>query len=477
MALPSRGLCLRCLGRAAPSETSSSTVAVSHRAAFSTSQPYQANPPKAKNATASGARKGKSLRLAKNTRASTGRPPAPGERKALRKRVVLSNVNALEVQGLQDFNPENAAKLGEFRGGVLGFDDATVDSLKALDGFKPTQGWSMFRRPATVVREATVELAQKLEAVQKDKSTVRRVVTGERGSGKSVLQLQGMAMAYQKGWIVLHIPEGKDLTTNQTAYEPSPDDPNIYLQPNYASQLLMNITKANYNLLNGLRISKQHSLPIPIQANISLARFAELGARDPDLAVPIWRALLEELTTPDSSEGQGQQRPPLYVSLDGFDHVMRTSLYMNAEAKNIHAHDLSLVRDFIQFLTGERKLPNGGAVVAALSQSNRAAAASLDHCLEKQLRLQAGDQGAQAMKWDPYVPADEKVVKVMQSAGLEVQELRGLSKEEARGVMEYYAQSGLLRTNVTQGLVSERWTLAGGGVVGELERGSVGMRF
>lgn len=217
MALPSRGMCLRCLGRATLSESSTSTLTIPQRAAFSTTQPQQANPPKKKGAVQASAKKGKSLRLSKNTRASSGRPPASGERKALRKRVVLSNTNALEVQGLKDFTPENVARLSELRGSVLGFDDATVDVLRALEGFKPTQGWNLFRRPAMVVREATVEFGQRLEEVKNGKSVVRRVITGERGSGKSVLQLQGMAMAYMKGCIIIHFPEGTNLASETSA--------------------------------------------------------------------------------------------------------------------------------------------------------------------------------------------------------------------------------------------------------------------
>ena len=55
--------------------------------------------------------------------------------------------------------------------------------------------------------------------------------------------------------------------------------------------------------------------------------------------------------------------------------------------------------------------------------------------------------------------------------------LQGLTKDEARGVMEYYAQSGLFREAVTEGTVSEKWTLAGSGIIGELEKASVGVRF
>ena len=53
----------------------------------------------------------------------------------------------------------------------------------------------------------------------------------------------------------------------------------------------------------------------------------------------------------------------------------------------------------------------------------------------------------------------------------------GLSKEEARSIMEYYAESGMLRAKVDDGFVSEKWSLAGMGNIGELERASVRLRI
>jgi small subunit ribosomal protein S29 len=52
----------------------------------------------------------------------------------------------------------------------------------------------------------------------------------------------------------------------------------------------------------------------------------------------------------------------------------------------------------------------------------------------------------------------------------------GLSKDEARSIMEYYAESGMLRHQVNDGFVSEKWSLAGMGNIGELERASVRAR-
>jgi RecA/RadA recombinase len=33
-------------------------------------------------------------------------------------------------------------------------------------------------------------------------------VFGKQGSGKTVLQMQAMAMALNKGWVVIHLPNG-----------------------------------------------------------------------------------------------------------------------------------------------------------------------------------------------------------------------------------------------------------------------------
>lgn len=70
-------------------------------------------------------------------------------------------------------------------------------------------------------------------------------------------------------------------------------------------------------------------------------------------------------------------------------------------------------------------------------------------------------------------------MRVLSNEGnnIEIQRLTGLSKEEARGLMEYWAKSGLMRRLIDERLVGEKWTISGGGVVGELERGCLRMRI
>jgi small subunit ribosomal protein S29 len=153
----------------------------------------------------------KTLKLKKKTVVKTGRPPAPGERKALRKRIILSNSNALEVHDMVDMTAElDAAQIGK----VMGLPGPVVDQLRAVEAFKTTQGWGMFRRPSMLIRDKSVEIAKMLQAAVDAKKTSITIIDGEKGAGKSMMLLQAMATAFSKGWIVLNIPEGKiDLNT------------------------------------------------------------------------------------------------------------------------------------------------------------------------------------------------------------------------------------------------------------------------
>jgi small subunit ribosomal protein S29 len=217
----SGSICLRCLARPAVGtlEQSSLRISTNATAAFSTSAALEANsavkkkgvsvvkPGRGANASFSKAQ-GKINKGKAGGR--TGKPPAEGERKAMRKRVVLSNTNAVEVQGLENFSAANVHDAA-LEGQVMGLSNEVIDALRATEAFKATQGWSLFRRPATLVRKETTELARLMQDVEANKTAVRRVIYGERASGKSVLALQAKAMALLKGWIVVHIPEGKSL--------------------------------------------------------------------------------------------------------------------------------------------------------------------------------------------------------------------------------------------------------------------------
>ncbi|KAK0126508.1 37S ribosomal protein S23 mitochondrial [Cadophora gregata] len=469
-----------------PSTTKGVNVAAT--AQFSTTAKLAAALVKTAKMVAGKGKGAKTLRIKKKAFVKTGKPPATGERKALRKRIVLSNTNALEVRDLRDLDGKMVDEMVAARGGegqtpqslaaavigdegalvgqVVGLKGVTVDSLRAVEAFKTTQGWGIFRRPALLIREETAALNKKMLDAEIKRETVRVVLDGDKGTGKSLMMLSAMATAFVKGWVVLNIPEAQDVTNAVTDYAAIPGtSPPLYSQNTYTANLLNQIGKANSILLADLTMSKEYSLPITVPTGISLFRLCELGGRDPDIAWPIFQALWSELTL----EG----RPPILMCLDGLSFTMQNSLYRAPDFSLIHAHDLALVKHFVDHLSGATTLPNGGAVLAATSRSHAPISKSVNLAIKQAEDRKAGRDVTQR---DPFEKNYDSRADAVLSK-MEVLHLKGLSKREARGLMEYWAKSGVLRCKVDDETVTEKWALAGNGVVGEIQRTALWMRM
>lgn len=115
---------------------------------------------------------------------------------------------------MQDLSPETMVD-ARLRGTVLGLPVTMLDQLRAVQAFKPKQGWSIFRRPGTVLRRDTLEMGRMFEKISGDGDAsekgkvVKKVITGLKGSGKTVHLLQAMAMGFLKKWVVITVPDGR----------------------------------------------------------------------------------------------------------------------------------------------------------------------------------------------------------------------------------------------------------------------------
>jgi small subunit ribosomal protein S29 len=191
-------------------------------APFSSTSRLKAQAPGAKKKTGTRQTQGppkkgvKNLVLKKKARAIGHNPPHEGERKAFKNRIILSNTNAQEVPDLHDLSVENMADNATL-GKVMAIPGPVVDSLRTLGAFKRNQGWSNYRRPACLVTEDSWNLGKIMEDLgsnshgngDSSSNSIRRVISGQRKSGKSVLLLQAMAMAILRKWVVINIPECK----------------------------------------------------------------------------------------------------------------------------------------------------------------------------------------------------------------------------------------------------------------------------
>lgn len=242
--------------------------------------------------------------------------------------------------------------------------------------------------------------------------------------------------------------------------------------------------EANSEVLSALKVSQQHPSLRGLKPDSTLEQLAQLGCKDPAVAWTVFQALWTELTATAPAQGMEknfQPRPPMLVAVDGLAHWMTQSAYRAADYTPIHAHDLVFVQHFLSLMrNGHSSLKNGGLVLYATSTSNNPAPFSLDMGLDQLAARQKGIDPSSPEYPQPaaYSNADARVLDLFKPAEktagkdgqLELQTLGGLTRDEARGYLEYWARSGLLRETVNATWVSEKWTLSGGGVIGELEK-------
>ncbi|RMZ82998.1 hypothetical protein DV737_g1748, partial [Chaetothyriales sp. CBS 132003] len=386
--------------------------------------------------------------------------PAVGERKAARTRIVLSNTNALPVRDLENMSVANLADEARV-GSLLGLDDELLEQLRDAKLFKRGQNWSLFHRPATLVRRETVELGRVVqqinEAADSARPVARQLITGARQSGKSVLLLQAASMAYTSKWVVVDVPDAIDHVNNHHSYGPldaSEDNGphRLYVQPSLTAGLLSRLVYSNEAVLQALQPQTTPPDGLFAKPANTLADVAHYGADHPAQSWPVFTYLMTELTQPG--------RPPLLVAIDGLDHWMGPSHYRNSDYDIIHAHQFTL-------------LPNGGLVLAATTASNNPIFPTFSILLQQIAALNDGLQPSSPLfpLPAPYQKLDTRVSSLLDTttaANATITRMHGLSKPETRGLLDYFAKSGLLRDAVSDNLVSELWALAGSGNVGDL---------
>ncbi|KUI57520.1 37S ribosomal protein S23, mitochondrial [Cytospora mali] len=396
-----------------------------------------------------------------------GKTPLPGERKAWRKRIVLSNNNAVPVHGASRLDAANMVA-PESAGRVFKIPEDTIDQLRASEAFKSSQTWGLFHSPHVLVRPETVHMCSRMKEETEKGQTLRMVVSGEKAAGKSLVLLQAMSNAFLNEWVVINIPEAQELTTACTEYAPIPDtNPQQWMQSVYALKLMQNIRSANRAVLDRVYTTRSYEdFTNPVAEGATLNALIE-SAREPDQAWGVFSALWHELTL----KSEASPRPPVLFALDGLSFVMKMSDYRDPAFELIHSHDLAIVRMFVDLLSGKASFPNGGAVIAATCRSNSPRNASMELAIERQAARQAGVADEDLPPRDPYSRKyDTRTDEVMEGTGLEVLNVTGISKKEARSLMEYWAASGMLRATVDEKEVSEKWITGGNGIIGQMEK-------
>jgi small subunit ribosomal protein S29 len=153
---------------------------------------------------------------------------------------------------------------------------------------------------------------------------------------------------------------------------------------------------------------------------------------------------------------------------------MGPSQYHAADHSIIHSHQLATIRGLLSMLfNSTTTLGNGGIALAATTASNTPAFPTFTPLLSQLTALANGLAPTDAAfpMPTPYQKVDAAVLGLLDpKANTKVMPLKGVSRAEAGTLLAYYYRSGVLQEQLTMADVAERWTLASGGVVGELAR-------
>ncbi|RPA84971.1 hypothetical protein BJ508DRAFT_412391 [Ascobolus immersus RN42] len=263
-----------------------------------------------------------------------------------------------------------------------------------------------------------------------------RIFDGKHNSGKSVMLLQAMAWALERNWVVIAVPEARDLTISHTDYEQDPAT-NLWLQREYLCTLLQKTLAANSAVLSATKLTLPASKAFMKNATAkqppTLSTLLQLGAENSSISHEVFNAFLAELSTPTS--------PPVLFTLDNLNQICAPTAYRDPDFNQIHGFDLSLPATFLAYLTGEKSF-NKGLILGATSLQSPPPLLTLKTVLNPAVK-----------RFDPYGKFDWRVIEKLKN--VKVVNVDKINETEGKAVLEYVDKSGLLKDEVGVGLIRQ----------------------
>ncbi|KAK4334038.1 hypothetical protein RTBOTA2_002769 [Rhodotorula toruloides] len=316
------------------------------------------------------------------------------------------------------------------------YPEPVIKALKAYQLPRPIERFHRLTpRPAAVVRDATVQIAQALDEASKASSREMRYLLGEscsdwapgpEGVGKSILLLQAASYAQSKGWVVLYIPEATRLVDSSAPYSYS-SNLALFEQPTLALDLLNRWSSGNAEAFKSLKTSKEWAFgDVKVPQGKPLADLARVAGRDEKIPTLVLEAVMEELSA--------QQQKPVLLAADECEGLFVRTKYVDPSYRKLEPYHLVIPRMLLDYMAGLRKFASG-AVVFAYSSAGLALAPALQDFVKPRV---------DSTRLDPYPSIYDRAgspnypiyQEVLRSGVHRFDVPTRLSKEEAAGIVE-----------------------------------------
>ncbi|WVN87579.1 uncharacterized protein L203_102762 [Cryptococcus depauperatus CBS 7841] len=267
-----------------------------------------------------------------------------------------------DLTGLPQLQPKTFRK--DHVGKVTTFSKFTQAKLKSFGlPSKIEKEFSSAGGAATVVRDLTLDLAKRLENARSGSSSnATYVLSGNKGSGKSILLIQSVAYALESDWIVLYTPRATEWTNSSSHYI---YDPSLktFSQWESAQTTLSILLETNKDKLAAIKLPStiEFTKGNSIEEGESLTSLIQLGAKDDRVAVQVFDEVMNVL--------EKQTQFPVLWAIDEIQTLFKPSKYRAPDYSPLEPYDLSIPRLVLDMIAGRRSFSKG-AILTALSYNS-----------------------------------------------------------------------------------------------------------
>lgn len=211
--------------------------------------------------------------------------------------------------------------------------------------------------PASVVRQATLDLVQTLEKSKGGSSKdARFILSGVKGSGKSTLLVQAVSYALESGWIVLYVPRAEKWVDSTAQFKYNAASQTFH-QTETSAGLLSKLHSVNRDRLATITLPEALTFgEFKFAAGSNLDELVSAGSKEELIAVPVLEKVLELLGK--------QTKIPVLVAIDDVQTLFGTTAYRTPTYEPLEPYYLSAPRLFLDYLSNRKSFANGAIVTA-----------------------------------------------------------------------------------------------------------------
>lgn len=171
-------------------------------------------------------------------------------------------------------------------------------AIEAFDAFglprNVKREFSSTQIPTSVIRESTINVNKRLREAKSSREA-SYLLTGSRGSGKSIVLLQAVASALADGWIVVYVPRALEWIDSSSPYAYKTSSKTFH-QPVISASLLKSIGQVNKSALDSIKLGEEFKVGgQTFEAGSSLSSLVDFGARPENSSVEVLEQVMDVL--------------------------------------------------------------------------------------------------------------------------------------------------------------------------------------